>query len=212
LSDVEGLDEWMGLVEEALHGLHHALNNRIGALSALIELLRLDGVPADGSGFDGLTSELVRLEDCSRLVRLLPGDTMASAEALMLEDVLADVFAIHRFLHGVREVPVTIAPPHFVEPVRAERWAIIRVLTLLLNDAKRLAGRLHTGVRVATESDDRWVSVEFTIGAPIVHEVPEPERGHYSETVANVFGGTVSRGAGTIALRLPTLKARRAAG
>jgi hypothetical protein len=211
LKDVEGIEEWLDLVDQALQGLHHALNNRIGSLSALIELLRLDGVPADGSGFDGLTAELARLEDCSRLVRLLPGDGIAGAEPLILADILADVFTIHRFLHAVRDVPVTIVPMRFVEPVRVQRSAVVRVLTLLLNDAKRLASQLSESVRVVAESDDQWVSVEFRVGAPLVHGVPVSSRGRYAETVAKSFDGTVSRGAGVVALRMPTLKACRAA-
>ena len=145
------------------------------------------------------------------MVRLLPGDSIADAEPLILDDVLADVFLIHRFLHAVREVPVTIVPVRFVEPVRVERWAVLRVLTLLLNDAKRLADQLGEAVRIVAESDDQWVSVEFRVGTPAVHEVPASGRGRYSETVARTFGGTVSRAAGVVALRMATLKALRAA-
>jgi hypothetical protein len=211
LKDIEGVEEWLDLMDQALQGLHHALNNRIGALSALTELLRLDGLPSDGSGFDGLTAELARLEDCSRLVRLLPCDMFAGAEPVILDDVLADVFTIHRFLHAVREVPVTIVPTRFVEPVRVERWALVRVLTLLLSDAKRLAAPLSEAVRIVAESDDQWVSIEFRVGAPPVHDVPLSGRGRYSESVAKIFGGTVKRQSGVAELRMPTLKARREA-
>jgi hypothetical protein len=211
LKDIEGVEEWLGLMDQALQGLHHALNNRIGALSALVELLRLDGLPSDGSGFDGLSAELARLEDCSRLVRLLSGDNLAGAEPLILDDVLADVFSIHRFLHAVRDVPVTIVPARFVEPVRVERWAVVRVLTLLLNDAKRLAAQHSEGVRIVAESDEQWVSIEFRVGTSAVHEVPLSGRGRYSESLAKIFGGTVKRRAGVAELRMPTLKARRSA-
>jgi hypothetical protein len=211
LKDVEGVEEWLDLLDQALQGLHHALNNRIGALSALVDLLRLDGLPADGSGFDGLSAELRRLEDCNRLVRLMPGDSVAGAEPMILDDVLADVFTIHRFLHATRDVPVTIVPTRFVEPVRVERWAVVRVLTLLLNDAKRLAAQLSESVRIVAASDEHWVSIEFRVGTPGAHEVPLSGRGRYSESVAKMFGGTVKRRAGVVELRMPTLKARRAA-
>jgi hypothetical protein len=210
-NDVEGIEEWLDLMDQALQGLHHALNNRIGSLSAHLELLQLDGLPADGSGFDGVTAELTRLEDCSRLVRLLPRDSVAAEEPLILDDVVADVFAIHRFLHAVRDVAVTIVPTRFVEPVRVERWALVRVLTLLLNDAKRLAARLNAPVRVVAESDDQWVRIEMRVGAPPVAETPTSAVGRYAEIVAKSFGGAVARRAGAVELRLPTLKARRAA-
>ena len=207
----DGVEEWLGLIDQALQGLHHTLNNRIGSLSALLELLQLDGIPADGTGFDGINAEVARLEDCSRLVRLLPRDPVGGEEPLILDDVLADAFAIHRFLHSVRDVPVTIVPTRFVEPMRVERWALVRVLTLLLYDAKRLANQLTTSVRVVAASDDEWVSVEFRLGAQAVRESPVSGNGRYSESLAKTFGGSVSRRAGVVELRLPTLKARRAA-
>lgn len=206
----EGLGEWLELVDQALHGLHHALNNRIGSLSALVELFQFGDLPGDGTGFENLAADLARLEDCNRVLRLLPRDTHAGEEPLILDDVLADVFAIHRFLHEVRDLQVTIVPTRFVEPVRVARWALIRVLALLLADAKRLARDNASIVRAVTESDEQWVRVEFRVGSPLVAETPAG-RGVYAETLAKSFGGTVTRRPGVAEVRLPTLKARRVA-
>jgi hypothetical protein len=210
-NDAEGVEEWLELMDQALDGLYHALDNRIGSLSALIALLRPRNATADEFRLEGVAAELARLEDCSRLVRLLPRNAVASEEPLILDDVLADAFAIHRFLHELRDVPVTIVPTRFVEPVRVERWALVRVLTLLLSDAKRLARPLDAAVRVVAESDEHWVSVEFRVGAPPVRDVPASGKGRYSERVARSLGATVSRRPGVVELRIPTLKARRAA-
>ena len=144
------------------------------------------------------------------MVRLLPRDDVAGDEPLILDDVVADVFAIHRYLHDVRDLQVTIVPTRYVEPVRVERWALVRVLTLLLKDAKRLAKHTRSAVRVVTESDEQWVRVEFRVGAPLVAEVPTP-RGLYAQQVAATFGGMVNRKPGVVEVRLPTLKSRRAA-
>lgn len=206
----DGLAEWLELMDQALQGLHHALNNRIGSLSALVELFQFGDMPADGSGFQNLAADLARLEDCNRVLRLLPRDTHATEEALIVDDILADVFAIHRFLHDVRDLQVTIVPTRFVEPVRVERWAITRVLTLLLAEAKRLARDNGAVVRAVTESDEQWVRVEFRVGTPLVGDTPTA-RGVYADSVARGFGGTVSRRPGVAELRLPTLKARRVA-
>jgi hypothetical protein len=103
-------------------------------------------------------------------------------------------------------------PTRYVEPVRVERWAAVRVLTLLLNDAKRLAKASGAAVRVSTESDEQWVRVELRVGTPPIVDVPVSARGRYAELVAEGFGGLVTRKAGAVELRLPTLKARRAAG
>ena len=207
----EGVEEWLSLVELVLQGLHHALNNRIGSLSALVELFQLGDLPSDMSGFDGLAADLTRLEDCNRVIRLLPADSRPSEEPLILDDVLADVFAIHRFLHDVRDLQVSIVPTRFVEPVRLERWALLRVLTLLLADAKRLAKDSGSIVRAVTESDEQWVRVEFRIGAPLLADIPVSAGGRYAEALAETFGGIVTRRPGVAELRLPTLKARRAA-
>lgn len=209
---IEGVEEWVELVDRVLQGLHHALNNRIGSLSALVELYQLGDLPNDGSGFEGLAGDLTRLEDCNRVIRLLPRDTPATEEPLILDDVLADVFAIHRFLHDVRDLQVTIVPTRFVEPVRVERWALVRVLVLLLADAKRLAKDGAGIVRAVTESDEQWVRVEFRVGSPLVAESPVSNGTRYADLVASTFGGTVTRRPGVAELRLPTLKARRAAG
>lgn len=167
-------------------------------------------MPEDGSGLENLAAELRRLEDCNRLVRLLPHDRHAGEEPLILDDVLADVLAIHRYLHDVRELQVTIVPTRYVEPVRVERWALVRVLALLLSDAKRLAKKASASVRAVTESDEQWVRVEFRVGTGVA-ETPEPARGPYASLLAGTFGGKVDRKAGCVELRLPTLKARRAA-
>ncbi|HEY4133108.1 MAG TPA: hypothetical protein VGM50_21000 [Gemmatimonadaceae bacterium] len=170
-------------------------------------------LPPDGSGFENLAADLARLEDCNRMVRLLPRDGVVGEEPLILDDVLADVFAIHRFLHDVRDLQVTIVPTRYVEPVRVERWALVRVLTLLLADAKRLAQDSSSIVRAVTESDEQWVRVEFRVGSPLVAGTPQAGRkgGRYAELVAATFGGTVNRKPGIAELRLPTLKSRRAA-
>jgi hypothetical protein len=207
----EGIHEWVEIVDQALHGLHHALNNRIGSLSALVELHQLGDLPTDGSGFENLAADIKRLEDCSRMVRLLPQDRVSGEEALILDDVFADVFTIHRYLHDLRELSVTIVPTRYVEPVRVERWALVRVLTMLLCDAKRVAKDANTNVRAVTESDEQWVRVEFRVGSPPVIDTPVSAGGRYAEGLAESFGGTIERRPGIAALRLPTLKARRAA-
>lgn len=204
-------EEWLDLVDEILNGLHHALNNRIGSLSALVELHQLGELPPDGPGFSTLAADVARLEDCSRITRLLPRSPAGGEEPLILDDVLADVFAIHRFLHDTRDVQVTIVPSRYVEPVRLERWALVRVLALMLNDAKRLAKPLGSIIRTITESDEQWVRVEFGVGSPLVAGVPVSARSDYADRVATSFGGSLVRRPGVVELRLPTLKSRRAA-
>jgi hypothetical protein len=207
----DGVEEWLDLVDEALNGLHHALNNRIGSLSALVELHQLGELTPDGPGFGNLAADVARLEDCSRIAGLLPRSPAGGEEPLILDDVLADVFAVHRFLHEVRDVQVTIVPARYVEPVRLERWALVRVLALLLNDAKRLAKTTGSIIRIVTESDEQWVRVELGVGSPLVAGVPDPARSDYAAKLGVSLGGVVTRRPGVVELKLPTLKSRRAA-
>jgi hypothetical protein len=211
-SEPEGADEWLMLVDQVCHGIHHALNNRIGSLSALLELTRLGDLPPNDPAFASLTTELTRLEDCARTVRLLPRASMGE-EPLIVDDVLADVLAVHAFLHELRETPFTIAPTRFVEPVRAERWALVRALVLVLADAKRLAKTTRASVHATIESDERSVRIEFRVsgGPQPVSQFPTPVCAPYAERLAAVFGGSITRRAGSVELRLPTLKTRRAA-
>lgn len=212
-SPLEGLEEWLALVDQVLQGVHHALNNRIGSISAVVELLQLSDAPdmPDLNGAKTLESDLSRLVECNRVLRLLPYDRHSGEEPLILDDVLADVLAIHRFIHEVRDLPVTIVPVRFVEPVRCERSALLQVLTLLLAEVKRLAKDATSVVRAMTESDEQWVCVHFQAGAPLLADVPT-SASRYAEELAATFGGTITRRSGAAELRLPTLKARRGAG
>jgi hypothetical protein len=206
---IDGTSEWLTLVDHVLRGLHHDLNNRIGSLSAMVELLQLGDAPADGTALETLARDLARLGEANRVIRLVPREVPATEEPLILDDVLADVFAIHRFLHDTRDVQVSIAPTRFVEPVRCERWALLHVLTMLLAEAKRAAKASGTVVRCATESDEQTLCVQFHIGAPAIAETPA-SLGIYAERVAATFGGAITRRSGAVELRMPTLKARRA--
>jgi hypothetical protein len=208
-ADGETADEWLLIVDQVCHGVHHALNNRIGSLSALLELTRLGDLPPNDPAFASLSKELTRLEDCARTLRLLPRAD-ADEEPLIMDDVLADVLAVHAFLHELRDTPFTIVPTRFVEPVRAERWALVRVLVLILNDAKRLAKANRASVHATIESDDRWVKVEFRVGPQPVADIPTPLRAPYAERLSTMLGGAVGRREGAVELRLPTLKTRRA--
>ncbi|HEX3866520.1 MAG TPA: hypothetical protein VHV78_07185 [Gemmatimonadaceae bacterium] len=206
-----GIEEWLDLVEDVLQGLHHGLNNRIGSLSALVELYQLDAGAPDAPTLASMSADIARLEECSRVARLLPRAPAVGEEPLTLEDVFADAFAIHRFLHDTRDVRVAIAPARYTEPVRVERSALVHALTLILNDAKRLAKATGSVVRSSMESDEQWVRVELQIGTPLVADVPRPLKTDYADRLAETFGGVVHRKPGVVELKLPTLKARRAA-
>jgi hypothetical protein len=208
----EDIEDWLSFVDQVLQGLHHALNNRIGTLSALIELAELSELPADGSAFKAVTADLARLGECNHVIDLLRRDTAAGEEPLMVDDVLTDAYAIHRYLHDVRDVQVTAGPTRAAEPVRVHRWVLVRTLSLLLYDARHLAKRLDRFVVAGTDADAEWVRVSFRVDDGVgrsVDDVPVSFGGHHADVLAGLLGGNVFREPGAVGVRLPTLKARR---
>lgn len=199
------VQEWLDLVDAALHGIHHSLNNRIGSLMAAIDLHRSGELAVVAGGLDGLASEVERLQECNRVVRLLP-DASGGEEALDVRDVLSDAIVIHRVLPSTKESPVVVAPAS-ATPVRAERWALIRALTLLLRSAKSVANSVGSDpplVHASIEADESWVRVAFCFTG----EDAPPSR--YAQMLAERFGGTTTVSSNLVELRLPTLKAKRA--
>lgn len=206
----EGLEEWQAILDEALHGLHHALSNRIASLGALVELQQAGELIGDSPAMDTLSRDVHRLEEISRLVAALTREVNLGEEPLIISDVLTDALTIHRYLHATRELPVTIAPNPYVEPVRVERWALSRALVLLLREAKDRAKRAAGAVHVSLESDEQWATVRMRV--QVQAPVEPAASGLYAETLAQRMGGSIERLPGAIDLRLPTLKSRRAAG
>lgn len=206
------VQEWLDLVDAALHGIHHSLNNRIGSLLAVVDLHRSGGLAEVAGGLDGLASEVERLQECNRVVRLLP-DSSAGEEALDVRDVLSDAMVIHELLPSTKELPVVLTAAD-ATPVRAERWALLRALTLLLRSAKSAAqsgGAKAPSVHASIEADDAWVRVVFRFGGDVEVAVGGPASSRYVEMLAARFGGSTMVAAGAVELRIPTLKARRAA-
>jgi hypothetical protein len=211
-SAADDIEDWLSLLDQVLQGLHHALNNRIGTLSALIELAELSELPPDGSALKAVTADVERLGECNHVIDLLRRDDAAGEEPLMVDDVLIDVYAIHRFLHDVRDVQVTAPPTRSAEPVRVHRWLLLRTLALLLYDARRLAKRLDRFVVVGTSADEESVTVSFRVEngvGDLADEVPSSLGGRHAEVLATTLGGSAFRAAGEVGVRVPTLKAVR---
>jgi hypothetical protein len=85
-------DSWSTISNDLLHGLIHALNNRMAALGALVDLARL-GDEADDS-LQGLAGELALLCEVNALIALLP-ERRSEPEALELSSALHDAIRLH---------------------------------------------------------------------------------------------------------------------
>src|SRR5262245_20834879 len=130
-------DEWLDLVDQVLLGLDHAFNNRLGALRAFAELLRDELWRTSTAATQSVQKELARLEETTRVVRLLARPRQPSETGLILEEVLADVVRIQSMLYDVRDVPLDFVPGPPLEPVWSERSGLIRLLSLILYALRR---------------------------------------------------------------------------
>ena len=64
------IDDWRTISEELLQGLVHALNNRVAALSAFVELAKLGD--EEGDPLTVLPTEIAQLHRVNALFGLLP--------------------------------------------------------------------------------------------------------------------------------------------
>ncbi|MDB4879849.1 MAG: hypothetical protein JWL60_1295 [Gemmatimonadetes bacterium] len=158
------LGEWVELSDSLLRGLVHSLNNRITALSAFAELAVLGDTEFTAEAV--LPGELVRLQQVNMLFRLLVPDDPAPA-ALEIGPVLADAVALHAHSARLQGVRCDVVRDDQALPVRAPRWALLRLLVVLLEVGKQTAQR--TGRDVTTlrlSGDEAWVTIHVEGALP----------------------------------------------
>jgi C4-dicarboxylate-specific signal transduction histidine kinase len=202
-------DEWLELIDQALLGLDHALNNRLAALRAFAELLRDDHWRATAAAGDSVQKELERLADTTRIVRLLARPKAPSRSGLIVEDVLADVDRIQSLLYDVRTVTIEFVSGPPLEPVWSDHASLVQLLSVLLYDLrKRTVGGNEPTVRVEARSDNDWITISLSAC------IPEGQRlaGDLAASLASRLGAECHQTASRLDLRLPTLKAHRALG
>ena len=188
-----GATEWMALSDDLLAGLVHAVNNRITAMSVCVELVGLgdDQMLRDGM----LALEVGRLQRTGALLGHLPA--RGHAEALEIVPVLEDVLAIHAHHPRMRGIESTVSVLGSPPPVRVPRWALLRLLLLLLDDAKAAArDAQRETVTVELSGDPRELRVSLPAGT---------RASAYAMAMASLCGGALQREGADVVLRLPGL-------
>jgi hypothetical protein len=193
------IDDWRTISDELLQGLVHALNNRVAALSAFVELAKLGD--EEGDPLTVLPTEIAQLHRVNALFALLP-ERKAEAEALELRAVIDDAILLHQHHPRLRGEQVTVTFEGAPGVVRAPRWALLRALVILVDAAKRpgepARSRREAALRVV--GDDAAVSVHVpTALLPSADLVALTER----------CMGHVTRTADEIVLTLPSLRELR---
>jgi hypothetical protein len=191
--DSTSLDDWATISDDLLQGLIHALNNRVAALSAFLELARL------GDAVDPLAElpgEITHLQGLSALFALLP-ERRTQAEALELSTALDDAIRLHEHHPRFRSERCEVRYEGAAIPVRAPRWALVRTLVMLLHAAKRDEGATggRDAVSVVVRADEVTMSVRVTAAAASRDLI----------AAAGLAGGSIAREAETLVFRLPSL-------
>jgi hypothetical protein len=192
------LESWVELSDALMRGLVHALNNRVTALSAFAELAAL--------GDDQLTaqhvlpSELARLQQVNAMFRLLLTEEMPP-EAMELAPVLDDALALHAHHSRLRTVRCEVIRGGKILPVRVPRWALLRLVLMLLEYAKQHADRGHAGgppgtAELRIEGGEESIDLSVSEGSGSCR---------YAQAMAELCGGTLEIGRDRITARLPTL-------
>ena len=202
-------EAWLAVSDGLVGGVHHALNNRLGTVSALVQLAALD----DSGGMDparALRDELEHLGDTLRLLSMIPRRPGEEPIPLQLGDVLADALALAAQHREARDVEFDLEAAPDLLPVLCPETALVHALLALLVGAGA-AARERGAARVAVRctGDERRVTVEV-----------EPETGAAGggmavAGVAALFaaaGGEAEAAGGGIQARLPTLLAGRREG
>jgi C4-dicarboxylate-specific signal transduction histidine kinase len=187
-------EQWLALSDALLAGLVHTLNNRVTALTVCSELAQLgdDQMIADGM----LAGEVSRLQRAAALLSLLPARASSEPEALELRPVLDDALALHAHHPRMRTAECVVNASDAMQPVRAPRWALLRLLLLLVEAAKASA---VAETRVATV---HLASDELTV---VVRVAAQGDGGPYGAEMAALCGGALAREGSDLVLTLPSL-------
>ena len=187
--------DWSALSDELIQGLVHALNNRVAALGAFVELARLGDEEADP--LTVLPEEIAQLHRVNGLFALLPARG-GEPEALELPLVLDDALRLFEHHPRLRADQSPIVREGTLLPVRTIRWALLRVLLMLVHAGRRSTESVHGhgGATIRLVGDEEYVSVRVATRA-------EPSA--QLATLAERCGGECARDGDDLVLRLPSI-------
>ena len=196
--DTPAGDDWRTISEDLLKGLVHALNNRVAALSAFVELAKLGDEEEDP--LTVLPLEIAQLHQVNTLFGLLP-QRSAEPEPLELRAVFEEALRLHEHHPRFRAEPVDLTFEGAPNAVRAPRWALMRLLVMLVHAAKREArsGRVR-GAVVRVHGGDTTITVR----------IPTSEASSADlAMLAERCGGRLERTTDELVLTMPSLRELR---
>lgn len=158
--DPTGADSWLRISEGLIAGVHHALNNRMAALSAVGQVLEAD-LPASHPLANALSGEIQRLENTAGMLRLLISSR--DPEPVQLEAITSDLSRLFFMHHALRDLALDIEIAEGLYPLWVDPAALLRALTILTAVAGERAATGNQRVRVGATGTP--VTVEIAIHA-----------------------------------------------
>ena len=198
---------WNDIADSLIGGIAHALSNRVATLSALGELMRMDGDASEGSTM--LRQEAGRFETIVQSLRLLGNEAGVSAEALELRDLLDQALALHKFHRDLRDVEIAVESDVRVPPVRIERRRAIHGLVMLLAAVASAAVERQQTVRVRLAGDESAVRLTLAVSDGEDVGTASGRLVNDARALLEPSNGTVTIEDGVIVLGLPALGAIR---
>lgn len=194
---------WRAVSDELIAGIHHALNNRVGALAAVAQVLQGE-MPPGHPLRAALAHEVERLQDTVKSLTLLPARGGA-AEPIQLGELFPALLALFELHHGMRDTECVVDGAPDVLPLYAEPPLLAHVLLTLMVAAGRAARAGGGRVRVRYGGDTEWV--EIGVAAEGGGEPDTPMDAAAVRPWAERMGGELRAGpdASGFVLRLPTL-------
>jgi hypothetical protein len=189
------VDDWSTISNDLLQGLIHALNNRVAALSAFMELARLGD--SSVNPLAELPTEITQLRGVSSLFALLP-ERRTDAEALELTAALDDALRLHEHHPRLRAERFEVRYEGTPLPIRAPRWALVRTLVMLVHAAKHSGEttRGQDGASIVVRSDESTASVRVSASANVSPDLL---------AAAERTGGEITREGDMLIFRIPSL-------
>ena len=192
LEDV-GAASWEQLQGDLLRGFVHSLNNRVASLTAFTDLATMDSSPLDVAS---VRNEINRMYELTSLIGRLAARS-DEPEALEVCPLLDSAIKMHD--HHARSTRRTteIRQAQTVYPVRVPRYALLRLLLLIVDGCRRKP--LKT-LAIEVGGDAEIVALGFHECDEITDEMQD---------LARVCGATLRNENGNVNLTLPSLMALR---
>jgi hypothetical protein len=196
---------WRQLGDGLLRGIGHELNNRIGAVRAVAQVLTADGEPSPLEA--ALIAETERLQRVADLLRLLPRRA-AEPEAVQVADLVPELFALLELHSEWPDIRYRWEVEGEPLPVRVEPSTLLHALGIVMLAAAERADRTH-GRTVAVRCRGTERELELEVRVPGEPADGGAESGWRVD--AGVAGPLLAELGGTLDAGPPEARGRRVA-